>query len=98
MSAWAKPGVQCVCIKRDGFECYPDECAPAFGQVLTVRTVEVFCGGLGLTFEEVVNEPYDYSDGFGEVAFQAIYFRPVVSQQDDVSLFAHHLDAVGEPA
>ena len=99
MSSWARPGAKCVCVKDGGWGSSPGAKVPGYGQVLTVRTVETVSGGTGLTFAEIINEPYSSAiDGYGECLFNCVWFRPLVDQSDDVALFTHHLDTVGEPA
>jgi hypothetical protein len=61
--------------KADG-EVYPE-----FGVVNTIRDIELGIDGSGdafLTFYEIRNERYRYLDDYGEAAFFADYFRPVV--------------------
>lgn len=103
MSAWAEPGVKCVCVgdfsnlaAEFGFEC------PTVGMTYIVRDVILRLGpngGVGLLLEEVVNSPHLLTNGdIAEIAFDVCDFRPLVSQGQDIALFAHHLDRLGEPA
>jgi len=102
MSNWAKPGVKCVCVARPkngdlrGVLRVPD-----IGEVLTVR--EVFVGlteggqeVVALKFHEIVNPLTDTVIGRAERGYPAFQYRPLITQSDDVALFAHHL--VGQPA
>jgi hypothetical protein len=89
MSAWAKPGVKCVCINDgdwvEGIDgpIYENEFAP--DQVLTV--VEV--GIDDLTGEVVISL---WGTPLGE-AYVARWFRPLtpISQEQDVAKFRHLL-------
>lgn len=98
MSSWAKPGVKCVCIRPNKWISAATMTATDFGpkldEVLTIAVVvpSAFFGP-SLHFVEY---PVDL---VGEAPVYPIRdFRPLVTQDDDVSLFAHHLDQVGEPA
>jgi hypothetical protein len=56
-----------------------------FGVVYTIRDIELGIDGSGdtfLTFHEIRNERYRYLDDYGEAAFFAGYFRPVVDMSD----------------
>lgn len=86
MTSWAKPGVKCVCVVRGG-QWYgnltlnePMERLPAFGEILTITSVAVTPGGVGLRFEE-------YPDA--RLACHVDHFRPLVTrtQEQDVELF-----------
>lgn len=95
MSAWARPGVRCICIVATD-EWRPDRNPadvpelgfPVRGEVYTIATVEDEPEGLFLTLFELGEDDL----------FDVDSFRPLVSEADDVALFAHHLDQVGEPA
>lgn len=108
MSAWAKPGVKCVCIRDDwkGFEVYermgihvPSR-LPMINEVLTINEVMDdlshvpgrVTSNIGLTFVEL---GHDWG-------FALDCFRPLItkSQEDDVALFRSLLDAlpIGESA
>lgn len=53
-----------------------------FGVVYTIRDIELsvdISSDTFLTFYEIRNEQYRYLDGYGEAAFFAGYFRPVVN-------------------
>ena len=109
MSAWAKPGVKCVCI--DG-RILPgrilttpiDLTVPKKGQTYTIRWVGIFtwpdgASGVGVHLEELARVPAPD----GKVYPFGLYrFRPLItkSQEDDVALFRSLLDAlpVGESA
>lgn len=94
MSAWAKPGVKCVCV-ADETRRLNDKGLPPFrkGEVLTISDVAEWPGfGLMLYFVERGPEQCGHIAGF----------RPVISksQEQDVGLFVHHLESapVGEDA
>lgn len=95
MSAWAKPGVKCVCVLgvKNG---------PALREVCTISAVEASKGKLWLYLEG-----YDawrhFEDGRRERhSWCSTAFRPIVSRTEDqdISLFVHHLEStpVGEDA
>lgn len=100
MSSWAKPGVKCVCISRHpswDTAIYAGLIeTPSIGSIYTVRAV--FGGGILL--EEIVNsfEVETAAAPDGEPLFGIFRFVPLVELDDDVALFVHHLDRVGEPA
>ena len=111
MSAWAKPGVKCVCV-RTAPEAFRVAGAvyPVVGEVYTVRkvvitTIGTHKGEPAILLVEIVNSPVINSQlGFDsslEAAMAIDAFRPLVtkSQSEDVALFAHYLDGVriGEP-
>jgi hypothetical protein len=90
VSAWARPGVKCVCIKRDQWKnLQQGEVPPRFGQELTIRSVELVDGILGLMFVEIVNQPQKYDEGFSECCWDVLNFRPLITrtQEQDVALF-----------
>lgn len=103
MSAWAKPGVKCVCV-GDLSHLGVDYglLTPVVGQTYTVRAVELRLGpngGVGLLFEEVVNSSMLLTNGaVDEPSFDVCDFRPLVSIESDAALFRHHLNTVEEPA
>lgn len=95
--SWAKVGMKVVCIKLGAWTyLQPDESAPSYGDVLTIRTVEFLPEGVHLSFEEVRNREYEYLDGFGECVFEAEQFRPLVTktQSEDVAMFKRIADQV----
>lgn len=106
MSAWAKPGVKCVLVYPNpnwhevaGFVNVP---IPAV--MYTVSDVVICDGEVCIRLAEIWNDDYFQISRqppiVGAPVFGAFRFRPVVpaTEQDDVALFAHHLDRVGEPA
>lgn len=89
MSAWAKPGVKCVCL---GFPPgrslgWGIETVPVKDQILTIREVETVEGYAAIRFEEIVNPPLAYHEFVGEAMFDPAYFRPIISktQEDDIA-------------
>lgn len=91
MTSWAKPGAKVVSlITFRNLE--EDEVGPVESGVYTIRDVVPEPNGtVGLRFEEISNEPFDYADGFNECTFAVEKFRPLITQQDDVELFRHLL-------
>lgn len=82
--SWCRVGQKVVCIDGGQFNRASDEIVPETGGIYTIRDVELFDGFVFLRFVEVVNEPYQYAEAFGEVNFSSHGFRPLVSQQDDI--------------
>ncbi|SFV33235.1 hypothetical protein SAMN05216456_1929 [Devosia crocina] len=93
MSNWAKPGAKCVCIasngswRPSGHDTQPGLDFPAYGDVLVISDTFVRCGNLYLEFPGIL-----------DAGFNVECFKPVIEQADDLALFAHHLNFVGEPA
>lgn len=91
MSAWAKPGVKCVCVDADGSETL------VHGGVYTVRSTCVAgplwadAGSVGLRLYEIIL-PVDRLDGI-EPGYRVSRFRPLVTrtQEQDLELFLPHL-------
>lgn len=60
------------------------------GHVYTIREFQTDdYGNLGMRFKEIINPVLQYDDGVCEVAFHAIYFRPV--KRTDISVFTRLL-------
>ena len=57
------------------------ESVPVKDGIYTVRSIETR-GGTGHRLCEISNQPRDWSNGYGEVAFDANHFRPVVEDTD----------------
>lgn len=88
---WARVGVKCVCIKRGEWvnrapSCLEDK-RPAYNEVCQVTEIEI-------RNERVMLRLAGYLD-----LYYVGRFRPLVTrtQDEDVALFTHHLDKVGEP-
>jgi hypothetical protein len=73
------------------------ECVPVFGTIYTIREFWEAGGRTGLRFDEIHNEPRTYAEGFFEVAFNIVRFRPVVSRPTDISIFTRILDETYAP-
>lgn len=87
MAHWAKPGVKCVCIRRDGFKDMAGECEPVFGGHYTIRTCHIGRFGLlYLRFEEIRNPVRFYGAVFTECSFNATGFRPLVTRTQEQDL------------
>ena len=97
MSAWAKPGVKVVCVNGN-WTADQKRCSrhlPAEKVIYTIRDTLVVKGKVGIRLEEIVNPPYDFKDDPQvEPPFPAWHFRPLITQDQDVSLFTHHLDGL----
>ena len=111
MSAWAKPGVKCVCVVQ------PKLCfdvlgaghplsdygikAPVSNQILTIREVTYRRSGVGLLFVEIDNSAVPTAGG-EEISFAVEKYRPLITrtQEQDIALFRHLLDRlpIGEDA
>lgn len=97
MSAWAKPGVKCVCLfgKWALNGTGPIVAGPREGEICTVASWPIADahGDVGFRLVGWVGE---------QDVFLASCFRPLITktQEEDLSLFAHHLDGlpVGEDA
>lgn len=86
MSAWARPGVKCVCVTDCGWTVsrFDDEPAagPSLNDQLTIRAVGEDEGGPWLEFVEWTAP----DDQFHTHHKGAPNFRPLISQSDDVAL------------
>lgn len=96
MSNWAKPGVQCVCIKSDfGFAGYIDGPqipvrVPMLNEVLTVKHVMANDRGVFLVFEEIDHYQIatDGERSVGATIDWAVEcFRPLLKRPTDISIF-----------
>lgn len=89
MSAWARPGVKCVCVDASPGKT-PGLATLVTGRVYTIRTVED-CGqyGIGLILAEVRNATLFYTTGVSEPVYRVDRFRPLITrtQEQDVALF-----------
>lgn len=67
------------------------EAVPVFGVVYTIRKIMQEPDGIYLWLVEIVNAPKHYPDGFMEVAFYALDFRPVETRPTDICVFTSML-------
>lgn len=102
MSAWAAPGVKCVCIHRGRWKQIEGRDPgvpkgsnrhPAFNEICTISRARTRRSGA----PSVEIEGYPFNE------YHVRWFRPLTSpkgQDHDVALFLHHLDGlrIGEPA
>lgn len=82
-------GQKVVCIHD--FRPQPDEVHPVRGSVYTVRDcflLAFFDNLFAVRLEEIVNARMMYANGFDEVAFLSIRFRPLT----DISVFTRMLE------
>lgn len=97
MSSWARRGVECVCIRDtpwiDAQTLSVTEFGPVKSEYLIIEVVVSHPEhGIGLGFD-------NHRQADGRLSIYPIrFFKPLVEQQDDVALFAHHLDLAGEMA
>ena len=47
-------------------------------------------------FEEIVNPPMNYREGYMEAGFHISRFRPLITQSDDVAKFTQLLNTTDE--
>jgi hypothetical protein len=68
-----------VCVEEFDQPKEPGERYPVVGGIYTIRGVEFpDDAACGLLFEEIVNPPHDYEQGFVECWFDSEYFRRVI--------------------
>lgn len=91
MSAWAAPGVKCVCVgdlTHLGVDFGVN--TPVVGGTYTVRDAEFRLGpdgGFGLLLVEVINAPQPLTSGrIGEISFDVCDFRPLVADTEEQNL------------
>lgn len=79
-------GQKVVCIKRGRWRNLErDEVAPSYGDILTIRSINVRSEGVFLLFVEIVNPLKNYIDGLAEAEFLSSRFRPAVEPPTDIS-------------
>lgn len=90
MSSWARPGVKCVCVhtgawklveERDHHGPYGIDSHPSENEVCTIEYVRRRRSGV-LAFG---------IEGYHGNEYGARWFRPLVTQEDDVAMFTHLL-------
>lgn len=103
MSAWARPGVKCVCVNSFGSIGPGGETVPVVGKTYTIRDVlddHPTYRIPGIRLDEIVNAPRQYDEGYEEVWFAIEgYFRPLVppkSLEEDIALFTPLLNTTKE--
>lgn len=91
-------GQKVVCVDGEvGFFPGPPVTDPIIGSVYTIREiVDVYSDGLGFRLEEIINPTFEYADGQTEATFDETWFRPIVSQDADISVFTFILDRVNK--
>lgn len=106
MSAWARPGVKCVCVATSHAALDLGFAAPIVGRVYTIREVldgPRFSDGVidhGVRLVEIVNPPARFGTTTTEPAWVVAKFRPIITktQEQDVAMFMQNLTKVGEDA
>lgn len=93
MSAWAKLGVQCMCIETgwSAALCAANRLPtrlPELREILTISGVKDYLGDLYLRFEEIPD-----TGSNGGWFFLIDHFRPLNLQEHDVQLFASLLQS-----
>lgn len=85
MSAWAKPGVKCVCIKVGDWKA-PNwhSRLPAYREVLEIRSVYIDDGIVGLCFEGISGR--FNARVLHEQGFDAVRFRPLTTRTQEQDL------------
>lgn len=71
---------------------------PQFGVVYTVRAADWEEDGQYIWLGEIINEPKQYSDCFGEQNFYSDDFAAVVERKTDISVFTKILRKATKPA
>jgi len=85
---WAKVGAKVVCIKKGRWTSSQDgEDTPKYGEIYTIRNMVHYDTETYLRFNELVNPKMQYDDGYVEAAWYIEEFRPLVSLEDDISMF-----------
>lgn len=84
-------GMRVICVRFKGRGGYGDENNPTIGHVYTIREI-VFrhCQDsreICFLLEEVKNEQRPYREGYCEVGFRSICFRPLRETTTDISIF-----------
>jgi hypothetical protein len=85
-------GQKVICI-REGWTAprNPQERQhPKYHQILTIRTIDpssIDIGKVCFRFEEIINDPACYRQGFLECTFREKYFRPLVERKTIIEVF-----------
>jgi hypothetical protein len=84
-------GQKVVCVKRDvrAPNWAPDATMPRYGEVYTIRAIDVYPRKTLLRLNEIVNQNYGFPL---EGGFWSIFFRPLVEQKGDISIFKSMLN------
>lgn len=92
MTSWARPGVKCVFL--GGGTRYAQFSYPRKGEVCTIRGV--FVSKIGNQCITLVGYEHRENMYGQEPGYPSKFFRPLITQSDDVALFKHHLVPVRE--
>lgn len=75
---------------------HDNEILPKFGEVYTIRSIEIDADGPGIRLIEIVNQKQIYRDGASllwcECNYAAAGFRPVEPRKTDISIFTGMLN------
>lgn len=69
---------------------------PVKEMIYTIRGIQTFKNGVGVVLEEIVNEPFPYSESFAEGHWRIDRFRPI--QKTSIEIFTKMLTPVLEDA
>lgn len=81
-------GMKVLCIGGGMDEPDPSINRPIRGSIYTIRTIKPSSRWLGeicIRVNEIHNTPRHYSNGFSEISFRGIRFRPLVERKQEVS-------------
>lgn len=81
-------GQKVICIDDRGDKDGRSEIFPVKGSVYTIRAFHP--EGDSILLEEIVNEPREYWQRFGELYFMLRRFRPLIERKTDIG-FAHEI-------
>lgn len=83
MSSWARVGVKVVCV--DDSASHHGPCDLISGSIYVITEVIQGITAVGINVEGAVSKAQ---------GFHLWRFRPLITESDDVALFAHHLTGV----
>lgn len=99
MSAWARPGVKCVCVDdRPAVKSGVTTSYLVKGNTYVISSVqsETLRHYRTLQVGTIISVKLSGIDT--RTGYNLERFRPLITQSDDIALFAHHLDGVGVDA
>ena len=86
-------GMKVVCVDDANPWSLRGETIPRRGEIYTVRAINPWAQPAPpcIFLEEIVNAPRDYQRGYGELAFLARRFRPLVTRKTSIEIFERML-------